>query len=99
TQVVAVSGSHASPLDASITNSFTNDGSTSTRSTGTITPSVGDELFVAFYGINGLGESVGPPPPFSIDSGFTIQEETASVNNTYHGGALATFAQRGATPL
>jgi len=93
--VVAVAGIvTTSPYDQQNGSSFAGDGTTTTRSSGSVTPTQNREFLVAFYGIDDPSGST-----FSVDSGFTILEQADVNPGAWHGGVLATLAQSTAAAI
>jgi len=93
--VVAAAGiTTTSPYDQQNGSSFAGDNVTTTRSPGSVTPTQGRELCVAFYGIDDPAGST-----FSIDSGFSIIEQLDVISGAFHGGVLATLIQTSAAAV
>jgi len=84
--VQAWSGANSSPLDVETTN--VTAGTSSSLATGSVLPSVDNELVVA-----ALATGSGPYFTYSIDSGFSISDQNDAVLNVSYGGGLASLVQ------
>jgi hypothetical protein len=93
-QITALSGKIASPLDATNSAIFANNGTTTTRPTGSVTPTQSGEFCIALYEIDDPAGST-----FTIDSGFTVLDSFDVVPGATFGLVVGYLAQGSAAAV